>query len=81
MFAVVGRDVVLRCDVPGLPDLLRVRTWEWLKEDGLKPALTVRGGVELKKDKEADYVNRTAPLVNRSMELRGVRLTDTAVYM
>ncbi|XP_024144407.1 uncharacterized protein LOC112156385 isoform X2 [Oryzias melastigma] len=81
VFAVVGRDVVLRCDVPGLPDLLRVRTWEWLKEDGLKPALAVRGGVELKKDKEADYVNRTAPLVNRSMELRGVRLTDTAVYI
>ncbi|KAF6738138.1 Lysozyme g [Oryzias melastigma] len=81
VFAVVGRDVILRCDVPGLPDLLRVRTWEWLKEDGLKPALTVRGGVELKKDKEADYVNRTAPLVNRSMELRGVRLTDTAVYI
>ncbi|RVE60879.1 hypothetical protein OJAV_G00185400 [Oryzias javanicus] len=81
VFAVAGRDVVLRCDVPGLPGLLRVRTWEWLKEDGLKPALTVRGDVELKKDKEAGYVNRTAPSVNRSMELRGVRLTDAAVYV
>ncbi|XP_004079616.1 uncharacterized protein LOC101156609 isoform X1 [Oryzias latipes] len=82
-FAVAGRDVVLRCDVPGLHGASGVRTWEWSKDDGgqLKTALAVRGGVELMRDKEAGYVDRTAPLVNRSMELRGVRLTDTGLYV
>lgn len=77
-----GEDAVLPCDLSYSIHSLRVMAVEWSRVDGDFP-LTVhvmRDGKELVKEKDPEYLHRTAIMEDGSLKILNVQRWDNGTY-